>query len=552
MARQEIPVDEIREAVKSYPECIIKIRRRNIRGQWSSCGPSFKRPTEDLIDIEGVLHEAAGGGWFHVDALDPNDRTRHVVPPFEIEVEGAERPSTFSRTGAAGFSPGGRPGAPPTQWGPPPVQIIREDGGGAADIAQEHARDYRQDFIAEKQAREADREKFERALGDMNARIADTEKRAQHDLQAAKDRSWSDKLEAMEKRLSQPQTPVKPAIDYAALGTLASSLTGVITAVIASGTARSQQQVESARLAAGEHRELLTTLLKRAPDDGGNAKLMEAMSPIIKSVMEERSPSKMAELVTAHADAAMQNLSIVGQFLDKITPQDSDNPWVDMAKNAVDSITKAAKEMSAYSRSSLSGGAPRGANGRGPAPAQLAPDASPKQIADTIYKAPGLPAGLKTADWYQVFFDLHVQVDPKEISKKIAHLLEHARPVPAPFMGLFEDEQNPPSAYLTQLLQQLPVWQDQSYCRAVLAAFDAAFMTEDDDDDDDEEPEEEPEPVIVTPPPAPVPAPKPQPTAQARRAPRRKPTGFGEPSSLVEVAAPSTTEEVVADAPKNS
>jgi hypothetical protein len=506
--RQEIPVDEIKEAMKNYPEVIMMIRRRNIRGSWASVGPSVRKATEELLEIADFCREIAGGGKFKIDALDPNDKTRHVVPPFEFENEGQERPSKLTTSGAPGFSPGADPRRPP-QWGPPGPPVIIDRGGDAdaAGIAQEHARDYRGDFQTEKTAREQDRERFERTLADLNTRIAETEKRAAQELQRERERHAEERFRVLEAKLAAP--PPKPAFDAAAIAALATPVVTLITAVIEAGKTRSQLQAEGLERSVSTQLSLVRDLVAKKPDDGGTTKLMEMFMPLVKASMEERSPSKIAELVSAQADASMQTLSIVSQFIDKMAPEESDNPWVDMARNAVNSITKAAQEMSAYSRQAV-GGSPRlgtGANGAAQQQ-QLAPDATPKQIADAIYKAPGLPKGLKTPDWYEVFFELHIQTDPTEISKKMAHLLENADPTPPPFTGLFEDENNPPSHYLATFLQQLPVWQQNpQYAQAVMRAFDGAFGTEGDDNADGDQgttAAAAPERVVVTPRPQPV------------------------------------------------
>jgi len=219
-----------------------------------------------------------------------------------------------------------------------------------------------------------------------------------------------------------------------------------------------------------------------------------------------------------------------------MAPADSDNPWVDMARQAVGSITKAAEQMTQYSRQAVGGPQRLGAGNGAQPQQQLAPDATPKQIADAVYKAPGLPIGLKTSAWYEVFFELHVQVDPAVISKTMAHLLEHAEPTPPPFTGLFEDENNPPSFYLAQFLQQLPIWQQNpQYAQAVLRAFDGAFGNEGEDDDaEPDQDAEEDQPAVVAapvPPPTPEPAPQPAPQPVGRRKPKAQ-QPFAEPSVI--------------------
>lgn len=500
--RQEIPVDEIKEAMKNYPEVIVMIRRRNLRGSWASVGPSVRKSTEDLLEIADFCREVAGGGKFKVDALDPMDKTRHVVPPFEFENEGQERPSKLTASGAPGFSPGANPQRPP-QWGPQmPGPVYIDRGGGDADaagIAQEHARDYRQDFIAEKHAREADREKFEHSLAEVNARIAETERKAQDEIRRERERQAEERFRAMELRMS---TPPKSSMDAATIAAFAGPAAAVITAIIEAGKTRSQLQAEGLERSVTTQLALVKDLVTGKKDDGGTERLMAIMMPLVKASMEEKSPSKIAELVTAQADASMQTLSIVAQFLEKMSPADSDNPWVDMARQAVGSITKAAEQMTQYSRQAVGGQRLGAGNGAQPQQ-QLAPEyASPKQIADAVYKAPGLPKGLKTSAWYEVFFELHVQVDPAEVAKKMAQLLEAADPTPPPFTGLFQDENNPPSHYLAPFLQQLPVWQQNpQYAQAVLHAFDNAFGTEDDEDEDDDDADtastqQTPQPVV--------------------------------------------------------
>ncbi len=148
--------------------------------------------------------------------------------------------------------------------------------------------------------------------------------------------------------------------------------------------------------------------------------------------------------------------------------------------------------MGQYTRRAVGGG--RGLNGAGPQ--QLPPDATPQQIANAVYNAPGLPDAMRTADWHQIFFELHVGADPVGLARKIAQLLERTDPLPPPFTDMYDDDQNMPSAYLGQFLQQMPVWNDRQYVGAVLQAFDRSFEQTDDE-------------PIVTPPPTPNAAPGP-------------------------------------------
>jgi len=87
----EVPVDAIREAAKHVPEILIRVKRRNARGQLANVAgmSGIRKPTLDLLDIETWVGDTLGGGNFRIEvASATNPMEEPPIPPFAFEVEG--------------------------------------------------------------------------------------------------------------------------------------------------------------------------------------------------------------------------------------------------------------------------------------------------------------------------------------------------------------------------------------------------------------------------------------------------------------------------------
>lgn len=105
----EVPVDAIREAAKHVPEILIRVKRRNARGQLANVAgmSGIRKPTLDLLDIETWVGDTLGGGNFRIEvASATNPMEEPPIPPFAFEVEGPPKMHSAADMGL-GYGGGG-------------------------------------------------------------------------------------------------------------------------------------------------------------------------------------------------------------------------------------------------------------------------------------------------------------------------------------------------------------------------------------------------------------------------------------------------------------
>jgi len=107
----EVPVDAIREAAKHVPEVLIRVKRRNARGQLANIAgmSGIRKPTLELLEIETWVGDTLGGGNYRIEvASATNPMEEPPIPPFAFEVEGP--PKMHSAADLGGSYGGGIPG----------------------------------------------------------------------------------------------------------------------------------------------------------------------------------------------------------------------------------------------------------------------------------------------------------------------------------------------------------------------------------------------------------------------------------------------------------
>lgn len=138
---QEIPNEQIVDAAKTFETCILRVTRRNARGQLQTVVNGVVKPVMDLIEIDAWLNELGGGGDYRVEPRNPHGvEPLFVVPPFAVRIEGPPKPPIpdhlITQPGPMGFvmGPQGPVSSPPS----PQPQM----GGWVAGLHPQHQAAY--------------------------------------------------------------------------------------------------------------------------------------------------------------------------------------------------------------------------------------------------------------------------------------------------------------------------------------------------------------------------------------------------------------------------
>jgi hypothetical protein len=242
----------------------------------------------------------------------------------------------------------------------------------------------------------------------------------------------------------------------------ASMFAPVLVALVASGkdtkAIESQQSQKSQEL-------LLQTISTFTKGNSGFADILKvalpALAPLVVKMFDERSPSKMAELIGTMGESNLAMFAMVSDMLRNVIPPESDNPWMPVIQQAFDSVRNVAEQMAKVSKP---GPAQRLASvpqmQQMTAPAQTngagkAADPQAKTIADAICKEPSLEESLRTKEWHEIYYAVHALHPPIEVADMLAARLSELHDknaLPSFFRGVFEDSSREPSSFLKPLL----------------------------------------------------------------------------------------------------
>lgn len=500
-ALPEPPVEKIREVAEQHPEVYLVVRKQDPKGQWASL-PSFTKPITDLMD--GSLEEyfrtlpGGGGGRYRVQALSVHDHNEQVVPAYFTPVSGPANPwargpqqappgQPQSRFGPPSM-PGMSPGMAGMPWGAPmPAMLPRFSDQAAEQLDPSQFMSQTPDQIAMhfnaamqaelgqiKKDREEERRRHEERLEEERARTRKLESelmelRRTHEVQM---------LELRMEMMGQARNDA-PRTDYAAMLT---AVAPIFAAFMESSTTRATKATEAQQKATELQMNGMQTLLAQAAqqkksDDSGT-KMLETLMPLVLMREEEKSPSKMADLVATMADGNMTQLSLVAQILQNMMPE-GDDPMTELVKSAIDGMQNVA-EVWADKNAPTQPAPP--AVGAGQQTPQLTAESSPKDFADAIWQSPGLPQDFRTKEWYNLFIAIHDQDrGPDIVAGNLAKYLDEsydAGVIPATLKPIFESDVAP-SNFLRPFLLQLPVAQiSMQRLDAICSAFDSAMIVE--------------------------------------------------------------------------
>ena len=529
----ECPRELIIEAAKSYAEVMVNIRRRQPTYQYGSCGPHRLFQTLDLLSIDDFIRDNFGGGRFQIDTYYPQDRSVIPVPSWHAFLEGPPKaggvksttlPGTLAANGfpaPQGLMP---PGAPAAFF----MHSGQEGSMPSDQVAMDALQHTRQELMEARTLREKERaEAAERERKRDEEMLALRKEMLEERRREAEERAKADvaRLERLitEMRAAPPPAPKRDILDYVPMVT---ALVPVFTAFI------SASRDQAARMAEAQTASMTATVNALAKPDNSKPgqspwalliPALPAVMPFFMKLMEERSPSKIAELVGTMGESNMTMLSLVGQLVQQAMGSQPDNPWMPVIQQAIENMTSVAQTMA-----TTAGGKPAHAAAAPRAPqTQVVPSAeqqqrelqmmrqmTPEQLTKLVQEQPNVPKDYLTPQWTVIFLDLHRGTDAKVVAENLANLLqslEDQHTLPVLFTGLFDEGTNA-AEILWRFMSQLPVAvlnnaYAQDVCRICGGFFveaeseHVAEVVEDEGDDDGDDGDDD-QKTVVTPAPA--------------------------------------------------
>lgn len=406
-AVEDIPLAEITELTKTYEEVLIRLCRRNERGQVATVYNGIKIRTEDLVKVDDWVREMAGGGRYRCEVKDPTNPARYAMSPFWFSVEGPPRPPRWlgapeapmptNLAGAPAVSnyqpppnqtyypqaPQQQPGGyapPPSPWAqnlPPqeragyqptpyyaarPLAVQPELPPGATHASDALALRQVADLKAELAQMRAESKAMTERLSAENDRLkadlAQKERQVEAERHNAQLAALNAKLEALSSRPQEvaPKTDLK---DYAAL---AAAVAPVLTAFVSSSSSASAKSLE---VQAQGLQNLMQATLSQANKTGDLEKLLTTIGPLIMpligDMMKARSPESQAGLFQAMAENNLNSVAMMAQLIEAFASAGGkEEPWyLPMIKEALGGVVQVAQ---AYTQQ------PGGLPGQLPAP----------------------------------------------------------------------------------------------------------------------------------------------------------------------------------------
>ena len=237
----DVPTELIHEAAKTFPQCSLRVTRRNAKGRIATIISNVPTETLDLIDLPNMLRGYAGGGEYTVYPHNPaGDFPPYVVPKFFITLEGPSKiPANATTTGGVlppqasmGMAPpqgvpNGWPAAPTPTYGnggmmPPmagnpfgrpnaPIAAYASDQMAMQNVSmlRQELGQLRSDAKAERDRREREQrlheEKLVQMQQDCERQLAGERRRAEDDRRRQEDQRRADERLAQQQQLQQMQ-----------------------------------------------------------------------------------------------------------------------------------------------------------------------------------------------------------------------------------------------------------------------------------------------------------------------------------------------------------
>lgn len=485
----EPPYEELRKLADAVPFVYLVIRRQDGRGHWAMLPPQPNYRTAELTDgtFETFLFQRHQvGGVFRVDVLDEETHQTLLVPSYRTSVDapnagnpiGTQRDMFGNRAGRTGSTAPNfqGPAAPQTygapMYGPQDFTSQRSD-----EVAMLGWNQTAQEKAALEQKLERLRERSEKAIAEEKERNRKLELEMR-DIQGAHREAISELRTEMLMKMSENKTP-PPKTDYTPV---VAALVPVVIALIESTSSRAAANLSVQQKSSEMQWGMLSAALTGKKDDGGGqVKMLETFMPLVLQAMDEKSPSKQADLLATMSENNMAMLSLVTSALRDMMPEQSDDPLTSIlfkAMEGVEQIAQAAGQRNGPAqppiRQMTGGTPPNGARRPG-----LTPQSTPREIAQAVHDA--APPEFRTPQWLAIFENIHNNDLPAVVvAERIAVLLDRlhdTQEVPPDFAAVIEQSDGLPSAVLRTFLQRLPIQQfNPARVEEICRAFDSQFV----------------------------------------------------------------------------
>lgn len=443
-AMKEIPFDKIQDVAKTYEHCVLRVTRRNQKGQMQTVIPNWERPVLDMLDIEQHLINMAGGGHFRVEMKNPKVGVEPVflVPPFMVNIEAPPKPVALSSDAPAGFVPG-MPGMPagfgppavgggmawgnglsPAQqqsyfgampngganmwgpYGPPPPWARPNNGNGTtrhmpdeialrqvADLKEELGK-LREEAKAERAAREADQRRWEerqsQAQRDHERELAKMREEREREREAARERERDEDRRRSEERYRELQLQM-----MAPKKSVAEELAPLLERLTDSRGSRADHELqlqlkmmEMQQQGAMSQMQMMQAMFLKA---GNGDKETYAL---LKEVMNQKSPEMQAALINQMLEMQITSVGAMANLVKETMP-DQPPVWLQAILGGLDKVGSMAEEY-IQSRNEQPVQRQMHQMPAPPAPRQFVPPASQALVADephvVVIDATGAPA----------------------------------------------------------------------------------------------------------------------------------------------------------------
>lgn len=362
---EEMPIDELRDAMANYEQVSLKITRRNEKGQIATVYSDVNMTLEELLVIDGWLKANAGGGRFRVEARNPADKSKYIVQPFHVGVEGMPRPPRFlgnpqHQNPQVGMEPqmnpynpyGPHPQQPygydqqpqPDPYGPPAPPWAAglhpsQRGGyarsyrmgsspapGATVASDQLAIRQMEKQEAEKAAQIAKLEAQNQALLERLDRQAEEAKKEREEAREERHRAELRALEARMEALAKPQeTKSNSSADLiAALAPFAP----VLATMISSNKEASSKSLEVQQQGLTQ---LMQATLSQANKPDSTSEMIKTFlpmaMPLIQGMMENKSPAAQAQLFNSMVENNLNSVAMMAQLIEAFAGSGDQEPW---------------------------------------------------------------------------------------------------------------------------------------------------------------------------------------------------------------------------------
>ena len=389
-AMKEIPFSLIQDAAKTYETCLLRVTRRNQKGQLQTVVPNFERQVIDMLDIEQHLIQIGGGGHYRVELRNPKQGVEpmHIVPPFMVHIEAPPKPVTPAADTPAGFVPpmhgmagmapqvgGGMAwgaGLSPQQqqsyfgqmpggqqmwgpYGPPPPPWARPNGGNgtkhqADEVALRQVADLKEQLgkLAERAEEREKRYEEERRRWEEREREKEREHEREmqrlreerdRDREAAREREREEDRRRHDERFRELQLQL-----VAPKKTAAEELAPILERLLGEGrTSRSDEMqlqlklFEMQQTASQNQMQMMQTMLLKAGSGDKETMLL------LKEMMNQKSPEMQAALIQQMLEMQITSVGAMANLVKETMP-DQPPVWLQAIMGGLDRVGQMAED----------------------------------------------------------------------------------------------------------------------------------------------------------------------------------------------------------------